>query len=264
MSSSTSSSGMRAALWALLAVSGAQAGCESVRFIDSRSAPCVLSLSGGGTIAPGEEGQIDRNIKLAAQPLPSSERRSRTAAAWCVPWLARRRRQARGKGADDPRGRAAVPAADPAGKMTPEAAFSSALASFVGAMIVSGGTLGMWPQSVAASPFDPRPPPNSVRQPFFEGWFIRYDVNMFISYGIGFHDFTDCLYSRAYAAACRSCCCCYCCATVSFVTELQLSVCIAMTSSNGQHGLSLLKAFDGSYVDSRYESYAMVMIEARG
>ena len=32
----------------------------------------------------------------------------------------------------------------------------------------------MWPQSVAASPFDPRPPPKSERQPFFEGWFIRW------------------------------------------------------------------------------------------
>lgn len=166
-----SSSRMRAALWALLAVSAAQAGCESVRFVDSHSPPCVLSLSGGGTNTPGK-GQEDRNIK-AAQPVSSSERRSRTSAAWSVPWLARRRRRSRGKGVDSTRGRAAVPAAELAGKMTPEAAFSSALASFVGAMIVSGGTLGMWPQSVGASPFDPRPPPKSVRQPFFEGWFIR-------------------------------------------------------------------------------------------
>lgn len=171
-----SSSRMRAALWALLAVSAAQAGRKSF-FVDSHSSPCVFSLRGGDTNTP-REGQEDRNIK-AAQPGSSSERRHRTAAAWSVPWLARRRRRSRGKGVDGTRGREAVPSADPAGKITPEAAFSSALASFVGAMIVSGGTLGMWPQSVGASPFDPRPPPKSVRQPFFEGWFIRWDFDMF-------------------------------------------------------------------------------------
>lgn len=190
---------MRAALWALLAVSAAQAGCESVRFVDSHSSPCVLSLSGGGTNTPCK-GQEDRNIK-AAQPVSSSERRSRTSAAWSVPWLARRRRRSRGKRVDSTRGRAAVPAADLAGKMTPEAAFSSALASFVGAMIVSGGTLGMWPQSVGASPFDPRPPPKSVRQPFFEGWFIRWVPDVCTAAQLGQ-------------------CCSYCCPTTRFIAEM--------------------------------------------
>lgn len=196
---------MRAALWALLAVSAAQAGCESIRFVESRSSPCVLSLSGGGANTPGK-GQEDRNIKAAQPVSSSSERRSRTAAAWYVPvpWLPRRRQRPRGKGEDSTRGRAAVPAADPAVKMTPEAAFSSALASFVGAMILSGGTLGMWPQSVAASPFDPRPPPKSVRQPFFEGWFIRWVLRC-----------SQCLlHSRSNAA------CCSYWATVRFVTGL--------------------------------------------
>lgn len=162
---------MRAALWALLAVSAAQTGRKSF-FVDSHSSLCVISPRGGGTNTP-RKGQEDRNIK-AAQPGSSSEGRHRTAAAWSVPWLARRRLRSRGKGVDRTRGRAAVPNADPVGKITSEAAFSSALASFVGAMIVSGGTLGMWPQSVGASPFDPRLPPKSVRQPFFEGWFIRW------------------------------------------------------------------------------------------
>ncbi|CAN0007167.1 unnamed protein product, partial [Sphacelaria rigidula] len=52
-------------------------------------------------------------------------------------------------------------------------AFSSALASFIGAMIVSGGTFTVCPQVAMASPFNPRPPPKSSRQPFFEGWFVR-------------------------------------------------------------------------------------------
>ncbi|CAM9395735.1 unnamed protein product [Scytosiphon promiscuus] len=57
--------------------------------------------------------------------------------------------------------------------MSPASAFNGAIASVVGAILIGGGTLSLSPQVVDASPFDPRPPPKSARQPFFEGWFIR-------------------------------------------------------------------------------------------
>lgn len=91
--------------------------------------------------------------------------------AWSPPWLARRR--SRGKKtkytsvlAPNEAARRASPARG--------STFNSALASMIGAILLGGGTLSLSPTVVEASPFDPRPPPKSTRQPFFEGWFIRW------------------------------------------------------------------------------------------
>ena len=56
---------------------------------------------------------------------------------------------------------------------------SLGVVSIIGAFLLGGGTLSASPQVVGASPFDPRPPPKSSRQPFFEGWFIRWGQGVF-------------------------------------------------------------------------------------
>lgn len=91
--------------------------------------------------------------------------------AWSPPWLAWRRR--RGKAVET----TSVSAPNRTAKRASPArgsTFNSALASIVGAILLGGGTLSLAPTAVEASPFDPRPPPKSTRQPFFEGWFIRW------------------------------------------------------------------------------------------
>lgn len=165
---------MWTALWALLAttVSSAQIACGSKRSVDSSAVQCVRSLRSGGP-----------NPSTATWPQECTRPAASATApcvvpitAWSLPWLARRKRGRR-KGAGRACGSTinSMPAVDAPGKMAPTAAiaFSNALASLIGAVMISGGTLGIWPQGVAASPFDPRPPPTSSRQPFFEGWFIR-------------------------------------------------------------------------------------------
>lgn len=115
--------------------------------------------------------------------LASGELEKALQTAWLLPWISGRRRGRERKQVSQTASRSRIEDTSPAGagrtpgmgavRMGSPRAFTSALASFIGAMIVSGGTLTVCPQVAMASPFDPRPPPRSSRQPFFEGWFVR-------------------------------------------------------------------------------------------
>lgn len=163
---------MRAGLFAVLVVSSAQVGSGSHKVGGDCSIPRVPSLE-GGTSSPGKSTAVGQQQHQQQRALHSSERSA--TAAWALPWLPRRRRRERKESADTTSGRVTAPAVDAAaGIMSPASAFNGALASIVGAILIGGGTLSLSPQVVDASPFDPRPPPKSARQPFFEGWFIRW------------------------------------------------------------------------------------------
>lgn len=96
--------------------------------------------------------------------------------AWSLPWFTGRRRTRQRNEAPPSSACQAYRStivAEKAAKIAPTArAFISARA-FIIAMIVSGGTFAVCPQMAVASPFDPRLPPKSSKQPFFEGWFVR-------------------------------------------------------------------------------------------
>lgn len=153
---------------ALLVVASAQAGDWSALLPGDINTPHVMSLRGGAR----SSGSDPAAAAAAVQPAPA------TTAAWSLPWLAQRRKGRRKGAAKNANGGAKVaPAADVvASKMSPVVrtnGFNGALASILGAILLGGGTVSLSPQVVAASPFDPRPPPKSSRKPFFEGWFIR-------------------------------------------------------------------------------------------
>lgn len=163
------------ALCALLVVASAHVGGCSGRLPGDSKIPYVISLSGGARSSGKEPTAAAAAaavaVAAAAEPAP------KTTAAWSLPWLAQRRKGGRKATTNSASGGAkAVPAAHAAAskKVSPTRGFNSALASILGAILLGGGTVSLSPQVVAASPFDPRPPPKSSRKPFFEGWFIRW------------------------------------------------------------------------------------------
>lgn len=159
---------MRAGLCAVLAVSSAQVGIGSHSVSSGSGVPKVPSREGAalgpGKVSAEHQQQQQRALQAPARKGPT---------AWALPWLPRRRRQERQGSVKKANGKAAAPAVDSTMR-SPASAFNGALASIVGAMLIGGGTLSLAPQVVDASPFDPRPPPKPARQPFFEGWFIRW------------------------------------------------------------------------------------------
>lgn len=175
---------MWVALWVLLVASSAYDSYGSKTYAESATIPRVVCLTGGATTSNGQ-GDKGSNDPTTAAPLsharccsspPCSVSRMRNnnnnnRIAWSLPWFIRRRTRRR-KSPSSAAGRAKLPAPG-AGDTVPSAALSGALAYFVGAVLATGGTLGVWPHMAEASPFDPRPPPNPSKQPFFEGWFIR-------------------------------------------------------------------------------------------
>lgn len=140
------------ALCVVLVVLSQEVGGKRSRAPDTTgtAVPYVLSLSG-----------------TRPSTIPGTTKR-RTAWVDLLPWRAQRRRGRRKAAAvETGRSTAAMPHANTA------AAASKGVASFIGAFLLGGGTLFVSPQVAEASPFDPRLPPKSSRQPFFEGWFIR-------------------------------------------------------------------------------------------
>ncbi|CAM9846637.1 unnamed protein product [Ectocarpus fasciculatus] len=140
----------------ILVLSSAQVG-EGVGFTP-RGKKVLRTLRGGA-----RHGDSGSSTTCSAT---STTRRT----AWSPPWLARRRSRAKTAKSTSVLARnEAARRASPARGST----FNSTLASIIGAILLGGGTLSLSPTVVEASPFDPRPPPKSTRQPFFEGWFIR-------------------------------------------------------------------------------------------
>lgn len=175
-------------LWVLLLISSAYDSYGRRTPVNSATVPHIISPIGGAAISNGQEDNdkssndltktnaaISPRTRRRSSPhaqCSANRRRSNNRIAWFLPSLTRWRTTRR-KAPASAAGRAKVPMPS-AGDTVPSAAFSGALASFVGAVLVAGGTLGVWPHVAEASPFDPRPPPNPSKQPFFEGWFIRW------------------------------------------------------------------------------------------
>lgn len=177
-------------LWALLLISSAYDSYGRRTPVDSAAMPHAMSPIGGAATSNGQEdndegsNDLTTTINSAAvsprtrrcssphSQCSANRRRNNNRIAWSLPSFTRRRTSRR-KAPASAAGRAKVPTPS-ASDTVPSAAFSGALASFVGAVLVAGGTLGVWPHVAEASPFDPRPPPRPSKQPFFEGWFIRW------------------------------------------------------------------------------------------
>lgn len=180
-----------ATLWSLLFVSGVRADQHGYKQAVDTDTILHALMSRGGAARAGHEDDNVPSINSSRQPDAmlmstskcsnhsnrSSPARRRTAWSLPLPWLSRRRRGRRKDTNRRIRGApsTATPNIDASGKAEHTAvAFNSALASFLGTMLLTGYSVAVCPQAAGASPFDPRIPPKSKRQPFFEGWFIRY------------------------------------------------------------------------------------------